>query len=116
MLAAQTGAGANPLNICYTTGIGHKSPLHPMHIDSRVTNQLPPPGITVLGPLNPGITGGYETYEHKTAARFCYPDIKKWPVIENYLDVYWYAIMCEYTLDMHIVPNAYTWGYLAARN
>jgi len=114
VLATQTGAGANPLNMSYTTGIGHKSPQNVMHIDSRVTNQLPPPGITVLGPLDPNTFGQSETYVHKTAKQYCYPDLKKWPIIENYLDIYWYAAMCEYTIQ-NAIPNAYTWGYLAQR-
>ncbi len=115
VLASQAGVGANPLNLCYTSGVGHESPLHIMHIDSRITNQPPPPGITVLGPLNPVAVGGYDTYENKLAGRFCYPEFKKWPIIENYFDIYWHAFMCEYTLDRNIAPNAYTWGYLAQR-
>jgi len=114
VLATQAGAGANPLNMCYTTGIGHKTPQNVMHIDSRVTNQPPPPGITVLGPLDTNAFGQSETYVHKTANQYCYPDLKAWPIIENYLDIYWYAAMCEYTIQ-NTIPNAYTWGYLAAR-
>lgn len=114
VLATQSGLGANPLNICYTTGMGYKSPQNVMHIDSRVTNQPPPPGITVLGPLDPSAYGQSETYVHKTAMKYCYPDLKAWPVIENYLDIYWYAAMCEYTIQ-NTIPNAYIWGYLAQR-
>ena len=114
VLATQTGAGANPLNICYTTGIGQKNPQHPMHLDSRITNQLPPPGITVLGPLDPNVFGDSESYYHKTVKQYCYPDLKGWPVIENYFDVFWYPSMCEFTIQ-NILPNTYSWGYLAAR-
>jgi endoglucanase len=115
ILACQTGLGANPLNICYTTGLGWKSPLHPFHIDSRVTNQPPPPGITVLGPLDVQFLGGFDSAFHKIAGNFCFPRVNEWPVIETYWDVYWYALMCEYTIQNTIAPNAYIWGYLAAR-
>ena len=116
VLAAQTGAGANPLNICYTTGMGIRSPRHPLHIDSRIMRRPPPPGLTVLGPLDVDHLGGSQSPIHKYSGQFCYPDAKGWPVIENYWDVYWYPMMCEYTIHQSIAPNAYTWGYLAARN
>ncbi|HOV89415.1 MAG TPA: glycoside hydrolase family 9 protein [Syntrophorhabdaceae bacterium] len=115
ILAAQTGAGANPLNISYTTGVGHNSPKHVMHVDSRITNQPPPPGITVFGPLNLDAFGEAESYFAKNIGKFCYPDFKLWPAIENYLDVFWYPAMCEYTIQNSIAPNAFTWGYLAIR-
>jgi len=114
ILSAQTGSGANPINICYTTGVGHKSPKNVMHIDSRVTNQPPPPGITVYGPLDPNSFGQSESYYFKEANKYCYPELINWPVIENYLDIYWYPAMCEYTVQ-DTIPNAFTWGYLAIR-
>ncbi len=115
VLACQAGAGANPLNMSYTTGLGWKSPLHPMHFDSRVTNQAPPPGITVLGPLDISLVGGYDSEPYRTLARYCYPESRQWPAMETYWDVYWYPIMCEFTVHQTIGPNAYAWGYLAAR-
>jgi len=115
ILAAQAGAGANPLNICYTTGIGYKNPKNPMHVDARITHQLPPPGITVFGPLDVNTIGGPETYSHKLVGQFCYPNVKSWPIIESYFDVFWYPEMCEFTVLTSIAPNAYIWGYLAVR-
>ena len=113
ILACQTGLGANPLNMCYTTGLGWKSPRHPMHFDSRVTDQEPPPGITVNGPLDIQQAGGPDS--HKTPGQSCYPDAAQWPVIETYWDAFWYPLMCEFTIHQNIGPNAYIWGYLAAR-
>ena len=109
ILASQTGAGANPLNMCYTTGMGYKYPQHIMHLDARVTRQLPPPGLTVFGPLD-ATQGG-----HEQAGQFCYPPPKEWPVIETYWDVFWDPGMCEFTVHQTMAPNAYVWGYLAAR-
>jgi len=115
ILACQDGLGANPLNICFTTGLGWKSPLHAMHLDSRVTGQAPPPGITVFGPLDASLAGGYDSGPITTPGQFCYPDVRQWPVMETYWDVFWYPLMCEFTVHQIIGPNAYVWGYLAAR-
>lgn len=115
LLATQTGAGANPLNICYTTGVGHKSPRHALHVDSRFTGQLPPPGLTVLGPVDVEWSRA-DAQDHQTAGKFCYPAVKTWPVMESYWDVFWYPLMSEFTVHQTIVPNAFVWGYLAARS
>jgi len=115
VLAAQTGAGANPRNMCYTTGIGHTNPRHVLHFDSRFSGQLPPAGITVFGPLDPNWSGGGKNREHAEAGKYCYPEAEKWPVLENYWDVFWHPLMCEFTIHQTIAPNAFTWGYLAAR-
>ncbi len=115
ILSAQSGAGANPRNMCYTTGVGHTNPRHILHYDSRFSGQLPPEGITVFGPLDPNWTGGGKNHEHQEAGRHCYPEAEKWPIIENYWDVFWHPLMCEFTVHQTIAPNAFTWGYLAAR-
>lgn len=115
ILASQTGAGANPRNMCYTTGIGHASPRHVLHFDSRFSGQLPPAGITVFGPLDPKWSGRGKNPEHGEAGKHCYPEAEKWPVLENYWDVFWHPLMCEFTIHQTIAPNSFTWGYLAAR-
>ncbi len=113
VLASQTGAGANPLNICYTTGLGHESPRHPLHIDSRITHQPPPPGITVAGPVD--VEQHKDYWAQKIVARYCHPSVQQWPTIEAYWDVFWYPPMCEFTVQTPMARNAYIWGYLAAR-
>jgi len=113
VLACQTGAGANPLNLCYTTGLGYDAPLHPLHIDSRLTHQLPPPGITVGGPIDVARDKNY--WAQKMAGRYCYPSVQKWPTLEAYWDVFWYPPMCEFTIHSPMAQNAYAWGYLAGR-
>ena len=115
VLAAQTGLGANPLNMTYTSGVGYKYPEHVMHMDSRVTRQPPPPGLTVEGPLDTEALGGWQTPIHMYAGKFCYPSPRDWPVIETYWDVFWYPMMCEFTVWQTIAPTAFVWGYLAAR-
>jgi len=113
VLACQTGAGANPINTCYTTNLGHKWPLHPLHIDSRISLQPPPPGITVFGPID--TQGNYQEWAEKLVDRFCYPSAKDWPTLEAYWDVFWYPVICEFTVHQPMAGNAYVWGYLAAR-
>jgi endoglucanase len=44
VLACQELLGANPGNICYTTGLGHQSPRNPLVLDSR-RRGLPPPRV-----------------------------------------------------------------------
>ena len=113
VLASQTGAGANPLNMSYTTGVGHKWPRHPLHVDSKITNQPPPFGITVLGPMAHMLAKNQDEQKHINEALF--PKFAKWPVLESYFDVTWYSMMCEFTVHNPMSSNAYVWGYLAAR-
>ena len=44
-----------------------------------------------------------------------FPGAFVWPGAESYLDVYRYPSQTEYTVQESIGPNAYQWGYLAAR-
>lgn len=113
VLAAQFGAGANPLNLCYTTGLGHRWPQHPLHIDSRITHQPPPPGLTIFGPQD--IERNLGHWGMKLVAQFAFPPVKQWPTAEAYFDVFWYPQMCEFTVQQPMAANAYLWGYLAAR-
>jgi endoglucanase len=113
VLACQHGAGANPCNMCYTTGIGHESPQHPLHIDSRITHQAPPPGLTVFGPAD--VQNEQTSWAQKIVAKSCYPDVQQWPTLEAFWDVFWYPSICEFTVQSPMATNAYVWGYLAAR-
>ncbi len=114
VLACQTGLGANPLNLCYTTGLGNNSPKNPLHLDSRHTGQAPPEGLTVFGPVDP--TSSNDTFLKTVIAPFCYPAPKEWPIMEAYWDVFWYPMMCEFTVQHPMSYNAYAWGYLAVQS
>jgi endoglucanase len=113
VLACQFGAGANPSNLCYTTGVGRDFPQHPLHVDSRISNQPAPAGLTVFGPADP--VRGKDSWEQKLVRPHIYPDVLKWPAVEAFWDVFWYPSMCEYTVDKPMAANAYAWGYLASR-
>jgi endoglucanase len=114
VLACQFGGGANPSNLCYTTGLGHRSPEHPLHLDSRITHQAPPPGLTIFGPADVQRNKGQ--WGQKLVKKFAYPDVETWPSLEAFFDVFWYPPMCEFTIHQPMATNAYVWGYLAARD
>lgn len=110
VLSCQVGLGANPLNLCYTTHVGHRWPLNPLHLDSRHTGQLPPEGITVFGPVDPTAN---DTFMAPVIRPHCFPAPETWPVMEAYWDVFWYPVMCEFTVQKPMAQNAFLWGYLA---
>jgi endoglucanase len=113
ILTSQMTAGANPLNVSYTTGIGSRFARRPLHIDSNVTGQPPPPGITVAGP-----TEHMEEWD-ETFARvvrpYLRPEERDWPRLEALWSAFWYPPMNEYTVQTPMAHTAYIWGYLAAR-
>jgi len=113
ILSCQMGAGANPLNICYTTGVGSKYPDNLLHLDSRIRCLPPPTGLTALGPLDHDFFGkdlivGIDS--------FIYPVMNQWPVAEFFFDVFWLPMITEYTIHIPLASNIYIWGYLAARS
>ena len=113
--SALFSAGANPMNLCLTTGLGINNVIHPLHIDSRNTGQDAPVGITVCGPCEVAVYGKPTTKEGRRVAAECTPAAVSWPSAESYFDVYRWASMNEYTVDGNMGPTAYIWGYLAAR-
>jgi endoglucanase len=113
VLACQMGLGANPANTCYTTGLGWDWPRHPLHIDSRVTHQDPPPGLTVFGPTD--VEMHKDHWAQRIVAGYAYPDVQQWPTLEAFWDVFWYPEISEFTVQGPMAPNAYVWGYLAGR-
>jgi endoglucanase len=115
VLAAQTGAGANPVNMCYTTGLGQNSPRHPLQLDHRMTHQPPPPGLTVGGPMDNAIKGLQDPFIGPFAGGVFCPPYKQWPALEAFWDVFWDPMVCEYTIQKPMAGQAYVWGYLAAR-
>lgn len=113
VLAAQSGAGANPLNLCYTTGVGFNSPEHPLCVDSFVMGWPPPPGITVYGPNDFASMPDYFTLE--LLGPVMHPAPLKWPVMDFYVDIFLFPAATEFTVMETLGPNLYVWGSLAAR-
>lgn len=112
ILSCQYGLGANPINICFTTGLGHDFPRHPLHIDSRLTHQPPPEGLTVFGPIDVQMHKGH--WAQEIVNRYCHPEVQKWPTLEAYWDVFWYPEVCEFTVQHPMATVAYVWGFLSA--
>lgn len=114
VLATQHGAGANPLNLCYTTGVGINYQQRMVHEDFYVSGQPLPPGMTVNGPFNPrGDIAGNWVAGVKSFQAHNYPEAEKWPTLESYYDIGFFSPMSEFTIHRNIAPNAYVWGYLA---
>jgi endoglucanase len=113
LLSSQFSAGANPDNMVFTTGLGLRSPKHPLVFDQRLSNQDPPPGITVYGPFDKEFYGDFWTI--KEFKESLHPNIESWPSVETHFDVFLMPITTEFTIMETIGPTTYTWGYLAAR-
>ena len=113
LLSTLSGAGANPVNMCYVTGVGARWPQHPLHEDAYVSNQPLYEGVTIGGPIDPRSRN-----KHPNAARFeklLYPASPQWPATESYFDVFSYVPMNEFTVHQTMLPTSFVWGYLAAR-
>jgi endoglucanase len=113
LASSDFAAGANPDNLCFTTGVGERYPEHMLHHDSRMTGQKPPVGITVMGPQNFNYPD--DAFPRLIRSDFLWPGAYVWPSFEGYLDIYRHPCVTEYTVQENIGPNAYQWGYFAAR-
>jgi len=115
--AANYSAGANPDNMTYTVGVGVKHPLHPLHLDTRVSGQTPPFGVTVYGQSDPAENYPFNQWVHTWfIGKTSVPDSYSWPAAEAYIDLPIWPAMTEYTITQSIGPTSYYWGYLAARS
>ena len=113
--SALFSAGANPMNLCLTTGLGENCVRHPLHEDSRHTGQPAPIGISVCGPGEiPVFAKPGSDMERRLNAE-CTPAGVKWPSAESYFDLYGWDLQNEYVVDRNLGPSAYIWGYLASR-
>ncbi|TWU64604.1 glycoside hydrolase family 9 protein [Crateriforma conspicua] len=113
ILGCQCGAGANPMNLCFTTGVGSHWPPHILHLDSRRSHQPAPPGITIQGPRD---IQRYRNYGfHRQAEPHVYPAMTTWPNLEAFWNNGGDPRTTEFTVFRLLLPNAYVWGALAAR-
>ena len=110
--STQFSGGANPDNMVFTTGLGDRSPQNPLVIDQRLTNQPPPPGITLYGPADLDVYSSFWTIQEIADTTF--PKPTEWPAVETGFDIYLYPLGSEFTVD-YMLSSSYTWGYLAAR-
>ena len=114
--ATQFQSGANPNNLVYTSGLGANPIRHPFHLDSRLTGQDAPAGLTPYGNIdfkrwnNGGITWPITWFLSKNTV----PSPYDWPTAEAYWDLGQWPMLEEFTVDAWS-PNVQVWGYLAAR-
>lgn len=124
VMATQFCLGANPSNLSFTTGLGTSVPRNVLHVDSRQSGVPAPPGITVYGPFdtrakfakNRESTWWYGAMKWFRPLEPSFtPPFWDWPPVENYVDMYNWVSMNEYTPQQTFAPTAYVWGYLAAQ-
>jgi endoglucanase len=109
-------AGANPMNMCLTTGLGENSVKNALHEDSKHTGQPVPLGITVFGPCELAWSEAKPGSDLETRLNAaCSPPVASWPTSESFFDVFWFVQEDEYVIDNPLGPTAYIWGYLASR-
>ena len=108
------GAGANPDNLSYTTGVGKQWPSAVLHVDSIRREITPPNGLTVMGPMDVRKLNGY--WAMKFVRPYVYPVYENWPTTDAFWRVPIMAKTAEYTVHMTLAPNIYVWGCLAATN
>lgn len=114
--------GANPMNMTYTSGVGHEWPRNAMVLDSRRTARAVPNGITVFGQVDYGDArdrnqkwqlGALDWF--LVRKKTIYPDPFTWPVNESYWDIHQWPAACEFTPQSTLGNVSYMWGYLAAQ-
>ncbi|MBA3708923.1 MAG: glycoside hydrolase family 9 protein [Planctomycetes bacterium] len=113
--ACQFSSGANPDNLVFTTGLGSNPIRHPLHLDSRISGQQAPEGLTVYGiedHVNRPCTWAYWILPAIDSVMS--PGYLKWPLSESYTDTYLFIPVNEFTTDIWD-ESVWTWGYLAAR-
>ena len=114
--AAQYSAGANPMNMTMTKGVGHDYPRHVLHIDANHTGTEAPDGITVYGPSDPALKGGPYDWAHTWyLGKTMVPSSRTWPAAEFYVDLSNWPPMTEYTVHQTFGPTSFYWGFLGAR-
>jgi endoglucanase len=115
--AALFPAGANPNNMVYTSGVGTNPVRHPLNLDSRLSGQSAPVGLTPYGNID--LTRWPDTWIEWPITYFfgsgSKPYPTTWPTTEAYFDVFFMPALNEFCIDQTMGPNAYVWGYLAAR-
>ena len=113
--ACQFSSGANPDNQALTTGLGPNPVRFPLHIDSWVTAQPAPAGITVYGISDPAENYAFDSWAHTWFLQKMVPPSRTWPAHESYWDIYTVPSSNEFTIHQTIIPTAFYWGFLAER-
>lgn len=109
-------AGANPMNLCLTSGLGENYVKNPLHEDTKHSGQPAPLGITVFGPCEIAFSDAQPGSDLELRLNSaCSPAVSGWPTAESFFDVFWFVQQDEYVINSPLGPTAYIWGYLASR-
>lgn len=106
--------GANPLNICWVTGLGDRPVRTILHHDSQYdTFDEPVPGLVPYGPLR---DKGKDklNWTHAWGQNTAFPSAAKWPSDELWFGNYMSPAAAEFTVTESIGPAAAAYGYLCA--
>ncbi len=106
--------GANPLNMCWVTGIGEKFPKEVMHLDSWYynTEKGMVPGLVPFGPAAYTDDHPDGTWEISWGMQTAYPPAEEWPSHELYFENRYCPPMNEFTVHATIGPAAAAFGFL----
>jgi endoglucanase len=106
--------GNNPLNMCWITGVGDRSPAAVFHLDwwySGKTEVLP--GVTPYGPWLNGDYGPLGPWNHMWANQFVYPVIDRWPGHERWFSQRTSPLAAEFTVHQNTRLTAMIYGLLS---
>jgi endoglucanase len=115
--------GANQIGMSFTTGLGYRWPLAPLHEDSIAAGVPAPMGITIYGWAPPAMMMGTYWYvwgpkwaalSEQVPAKRVEPARASLPVYEFLIEYPRLIISAEYTVQQTIVTTAAVWTYLHA--
>ena len=118
LLNLDTQLGANPLSMCFITGLGYRSPKDPLHLPSIYDGvERPIPGLPVFGPTA-HLPNNQPYYVAAQQDANSYPQSKEtidpYPILRRYIDANQLVPMSEFTI-VEMAACATTINILAQR-
>jgi len=109
--------GNNPLNMCWITGVGDRSPTEILCLDSwYLGGDTPRKGIVPYGPwISDANLGELGPWNHNWANQTLHPEnIEDWPGHERWFEQRYAPFNGEYTIHQNLVTSALNYGLLFA--
>lgn len=118
LLNLDTQLGANPLSMCFITGLGYRSPKDPLHLPSIYDGvERPIPGLPVFG-ATAHLPNNQPYYVAAQQDANSYPQSKEtidpYPILRRYIDANQLVPMSEFTI-VEMAACATTINILAQR-
>ncbi len=97
-----TQLGANPLSMCFVTGLGYRSPKDPLHLPSMYDQvDRPVPGLPIFGPVA-HLPNNQPYYVASQQDATSYPQsrdtLDPYPILRRYIDANQLVGMSEFTI------------------